>query len=91
MTEPMAPTADAAVEQMLAALREARKTARERGLERLLHAIFARHRDAMLAECAPIYEELAQIEARKPPMPIVQPLARDAVWVAPMDNPPNRA
>lgn len=51
--------------------REIRKTPRERDIEREIAQIIQRHREAIVAECAPLHEELAQIEARKPPMPIL--------------------
>lgn len=51
--------------------RERRKTDRERELERELNAIADKHRKALVKESEPIYKELAEIEARKPPMPMV--------------------
>jgi hypothetical protein len=59
------------VENYLAAERERRKTPRERELEAELQAIAIKHRKAMVAESGPVLKELAEIEARKPPMPIV--------------------
>ncbi len=59
------------VENFLSNVREARKTDRERELEKELLKIADKHRRALVAESAPLYEELAEIEARKPPMPIV--------------------
>lgn len=59
------------MEAYLANERDRRKTDRERELERELQVIAARHRDAMVAESAPLFRELAEIEARKPPMPVV--------------------
>lgn len=52
-------------------LRESRKTARERELERELQRIAVKHREALMAESAPIFKELTEIEARKPPLPIM--------------------
>ena len=52
-------------------IRESRKTQRERELEMELKRIAAKHRDAMVAESAPIFKELADIEARKDPFPIM--------------------
>jgi hypothetical protein len=54
----------------LDALREQRKTDREREIERELQHVAAKHREALVAESAPLYKELAEIEARKPPLPI---------------------
>lgn len=51
--------------------REKRKTPRERDIEKLLLEIADKHRRALVAESEPLYKELAEIEARKPPMPIV--------------------
>lgn len=52
-------------------LREARKTARERELDRELQRIAEKHRRALIAESEPIFKELAEIEANKPPLPIM--------------------
>lgn len=57
-------------EDYVAGLRESRKTPRERELERELLKIAAKHRDAMVAESAPLFEELAQIAMNKAPLPI---------------------
>lgn len=59
------------VENYLAGERERRKTDRERELERELHALAVQYREALVAASEPLYKELAEIEARKPPMPIV--------------------
>lgn len=58
-------------EDYLAGLRESRKTDRERDLEGELQRIAKKHREALVAESEPIYKELAQIEAMKPPLPIM--------------------
>lgn len=58
-------------EDYLNGIRESRKTPRERELERKLQQIAAKHRDAMVAESAPLFEELSRIEIRKPPLPIM--------------------
>jgi hypothetical protein len=58
-------------EDYLAGLRESLKTDRERDLEGELQRIAKKHREALVAECEPIYKELAEIEARKPPLPIM--------------------
>lgn len=60
-----------AIQAFLDHEREKRKTPRERELEKELQRIAARHREAMLAESEPLFKELAEIEARKPPMPVV--------------------
>lgn len=52
-------------------LREERKTDRERDLEGELTRIAKKHREELVAESAPLYKELADIEARKPPLPIM--------------------
>jgi hypothetical protein len=62
---------NAAFESYIASLRESRKTPREHELERELNRIAAKHREAMVAESAPIFKELADIEARKAPLPIM--------------------
>lgn len=51
--------------------RERRKTDREREIERELLAIADKYRKLLVADSKPLYDELAAIEARKPPMPIV--------------------
>lgn len=51
-------------------LKEQRKTDREREIEKQLIAIAEKHRNALVAESEPLYKELADIEARKPPLPI---------------------
>lgn len=58
-------------ESYIAAERERRKTPRERELERQLQAIAVKHREALVAESEPLFKELAEIEARKAPMPIM--------------------
>jgi hypothetical protein len=58
-------------EDYLAGIRESHKTDRERELERKLQRIAAKHRDAMVAESAPLFEELSRIEMRKDPLPIM--------------------
>lgn len=60
-----------ALQNYLDGERERRKTDREREIEKELATIANKHRRALVDECAPLYEELAQIEARKPPMPVV--------------------
>ena len=57
-------------ENYLAVLRDQRKTDRERELEKKLNEIADRKRRELVAESQPIYKELAEIEARKPPMPV---------------------
>jgi hypothetical protein len=59
------------IENFLAGERERRKTDREREIENELNAIAVKHREALVAECEPLYKELARIDACKPPMPIV--------------------
>jgi hypothetical protein len=59
------------VESFLAMERERRKTVREREIEKELLRIADKHRNALIAESGPLYAELAEIEAKKPPMPIV--------------------
>lgn len=54
----------------LDAERERRKTPRERQLEGELKEIAERKRRELVAESEPLFKELAQIEANKPPMPI---------------------
>lgn len=51
--------------------REKRKTPREREIEKELRAIAEKYRKALVAESEPLFEELAEIEIGKPPMPIV--------------------
>lgn len=58
-------------EDYLAGIRDSRKTDRERELERKLQKIAAKHREAMVAESAPLFEELTRIEMNKPPLPIM--------------------
>lgn len=58
-------------EDYLAGIRESRKTARERELEAKLQRIAKKHREALVAECEPIYKELAEIERHKAPLPIM--------------------
>lgn len=58
-------------EDFLEGIRESRKTDRERDLEGALKRIAEKHRKALVAESEPIFKELAQIEARKPPLPIM--------------------
>lgn len=60
-----------AMQAYLDAERERRKTPRERQIERELQQIAAKHREALVAESEPLFEELRQIEMNKPPMPIV--------------------
>lgn len=60
-----------ALQNYLDGERERRKTDREREIEKELAAIANKHRREMVDECAPLYAELADIEARKPPMPVV--------------------
>lgn len=60
-----------AIQNYLDNERERRKTDREREIEKELLAIADKHRKALVAESEPLYKELAAIEARKPPMPIV--------------------
>lgn len=63
---------DSAVfESYIADLRESRKTERERELEQELNRIAMKHRKALVAESEPIFKELAEIEARKAPLPIM--------------------
>ena len=50
------------IENFLAGERERRKTDREREIEKELLTI---------ADSAPLYDELKQIEMKKPPMPVV--------------------
>ncbi len=57
-------------ENYLAVLREERKTDREREIEKELLAIADKHRRALVADSEPLYKELADIAARKPPLPI---------------------
>lgn len=59
------------IQMFLDAERERRKTDREREIEKELHVIADKHRRALVAESAPLYEELKEIEMRKPPMPVV--------------------
>lgn len=59
------------IENFLAVERERRKTDRERELELELQRIAVKHREELVAECGPIYAELAEIDRNKPPMPIV--------------------
>lgn len=59
------------LENFLAGERERRKTDREREIEAELLAIADKHRKALVAESEPLYKELAEIEAKKPPMPMV--------------------
>lgn len=51
--------------------RERRKTDREREIEREIAAIAAKHKRSLDAELAPLMKELTEIEARKPPLPIL--------------------
>ena len=58
--------------QMLLDLeRERRKTPREWEIEREMAGIGDRHRRALNAELEPLMKELADIEARKGPLPIL--------------------
>lgn len=59
-----------AFEAYLEHLRESRKTDRERELERELQRIAEKHRLALVAESEPLLKELAEIDRRKPPLPI---------------------
>ena len=58
-------------DDFIAGIRESRKTDRERELEGELQRIAKKHREALVRESEPIYKELAEIEARKPPLPIL--------------------
>lgn len=58
------------IQNYLDAERERRKTDREREIERELLTIADKHRRALVAESAPLYKELADIAAKKPPMPV---------------------
>lgn len=55
----------------LEVLKEQRKTAREREIEKELAEIAERHRRSLRAECAPLYEELTKIEFAKGPLPML--------------------
>lgn len=57
-------------ESYLEHLKEERKTDREREIDKELLVIADKYRKALVAESAPLYEELAQIEMLKPPLPI---------------------
>lgn len=59
-----------AFQNYIEVLREQRKIDREREIERQLHEITDRHRKEIHAESEPLFKELADIEARKPPLPI---------------------
>lgn len=59
------------IQMFLDAERERRKTDREREIEKELLIIADKHRRALVAESAPLYDELKEIEMRKPPMPVV--------------------
>jgi hypothetical protein len=59
-----------AFQNYLDALREQRKTPRERELEQQLQEIAERKRRELVAESEPLFKELAEIEAQKPPLPI---------------------
>ena len=58
-------------ESYLAMLREQRKTAREREIEKELAEIFMKHKHAMDAEAAPLLAEMTKINALKEPLPVM--------------------
>ncbi len=59
------------IENFLAGERERRKTDREREIEKELLTIADKYRRLLVADSAPLYDELKQIEMNKPPMPVV--------------------
>lgn len=60
-----------AIQAYLDHQRELRKTDRERDIEKELLVLANKFRRALVDASAPLYAELAEIEARKPPMPVV--------------------
>ena len=59
------------IENFLAGERERRKTDREREIEKELLTIADKYRRLLVADSAPLYDELKQTEMNKPPMLVV--------------------
>lgn len=60
-----------AYQNLLDMERERRKTPRERELEKVMAEIGMKHQRALQAELAPFIQELAEIESKKPPLPVL--------------------
>lgn len=59
------------MQAFIEAERERRKTPREREIHKELALLGEKHKRALMAESEPLLKELAEIEARKGPMPII--------------------